>query len=49
MPLACHRSRLRTIGTGGTPSASSERHSAAPLRPDAPMTCTWTGSAMLLR
>jgi hypothetical protein len=30
------------------PSVCNERQSAAPLRPEAPMIWTWTGSAMLL-
>ena len=49
MPVAAHLVALRTMGTNGTASASSDRHSATPVRPEAPMTCTWTGLDMMLR
>ena len=49
MPVAAHLSALRMIGTTGTASASSDRHSATPVRPEAPITWTWTGLDMMLR
>ncbi len=36
--LPAHFAGFRTTGTTGMPSASSDRHSARPERPDAPMT-----------
>ena len=47
MPVAAHFAALRTTGTSVLPPASSDRHRALPLRPDAPM--MWTWDTMLLR